>query len=174
MAQACKPQHTGRQTQIYTRVMGKRAQQGMEGGPPEEDNASKVMKNNLTTYFQRQSSGYYKKTTEADKLKVEQAQTRYMAMPEDDKLDFAKSFQNNKGQKGFQWMKDFTDSLEIKKKTTESQVEKYMTRIFAIKGPVVPIVVRGGFPQELTCLGFSMGASPIWNVVGTACLGYQP
>jgi hypothetical protein len=151
--------------------MVKRAPQCMEGSPPEEDNASKAMKNNLTTYFQRQSTGHFKKTSEGDRLKIQQAQGQYLAMNEDDKLDFAKSFQNNRGQKGFLWMKEFTDSLEIKKKTTESALEKYMTRSFAIKGSVVPMVVRGGFPQELTCLGFFNGGIPHMECGGHNLLG---
>ena len=95
-----------------------------------------VLKNNLATYFNRHQpgSGYYKRTSEEDRKVASDAQEKYNAMAESDKVEFAKCFLQTKGTKHFQWMKDFTDSLLIKKKSTEGGLEKYTTRSFATKG----------------------------------------
>ena len=108
-----------------------------------EEEKNSYLKNNLTTYFQRQVSGYYSKTSEEDRKLCETHQLQYKAMADHDKLDFAKSFQANKQTKSFQWMKDFTDRLVTRKKSVETTKQKYMTRSFAIKGSMMPGGQRG-------------------------------
>ena len=98
-----------------------------------EDEHAKVLKNNLTTYFRRQASGFYTKTSPEDQAVAKEAQQKYKAMSNAHKTEFAKAFQANKGTKNFQWMKDFCDTLQTKKITSDTAVEKYMTRSFAIK-----------------------------------------
>jgi len=103
-----------------------------EGVPQER--AEKVMKNDLATFFNRQKNGFYKRTSDEDRKMASDALEKYNAMEDKDKIEFAKCFQQNKGTKHFQWIKDFTDSLLIKKKSTEGVMEKYMTRSFVTKG----------------------------------------
>ena len=91
-----------------------------------EDKETKIMKNNLSTYFKRQSEGFYAKTSNEDIALAKKAQTQYQAMPDNEKVQFAKAFQANKGSKNFQWVKDFTDTLVAKKKTLDAKVEKCM------------------------------------------------
>lgn len=110
------------------------------------------MKNNLTTYFERQVSGFYSNTSEEDRLVASKSQAHYKQMDDHEKFEFAKAFQANKHSKQIQWMKDFTDTLVTKKKTTEAGTEKYMTRSFAIKGYM---------PDAL----WSVGASPIMEIL---------
>ena len=100
----------------------------------EENDTDKVLKNNLTTYFRRQASGFYKNTSEEDVAIAKNSQTQYKGMSKTEQLAFAKAFQANKHSKSFQWMKDFTDSLSVKTQTSDKALEKYMTRSFAIKG----------------------------------------
>jgi transcription termination factor NusB len=120
-----------------------------EDVPQDQDPNAKARKNNLCTYFQRQASGFYSKTTEEDRALAKQSQTQYKAMPDNEKIEFAKAFQANKHSKHFQWMKDFTDSLVTRKKTLDAAVEKYMTRSFAIKGYMHDALLSvGGIPQN--------------------------
>jgi transcription termination factor NusB len=125
-----------------------------------EDKESKVLKNNLCTYFKRQSEGLYAKTTEEDKALAKKAQTQYQAMPDNEKIQFAKAFQANKHSKNFQWVKDFTDSLVAKKKTLDAGVEKYMTRSFAIKGYMYDALLSVGASPTKWMPLHSYGGSP--------------
>ena len=112
------------------------AKRKTECAPQDEPSAKvqTVLKNNLSTYFQRQASGWYVKTTPEQKCQAMAAQAQYKTMSETSRMDFVKAFQANKHSKNFQWMKEFTDTLVIKNKTTDVARHKYMTRSFAIKG----------------------------------------
>ena len=60
---------------------------------------AKVLKNNLSTYFRRQVSGFYTKTGEEDRQLAKKAQAQYKAMSDNEKLEFAQAFQSNKHNK---------------------------------------------------------------------------
>ena len=134
MAQAPKPsRHTckRRLREALRRMPAKRKseeEQLQEVDPQTE----KRMRSNLTTYFQRQVSGYYAKTTEKERKEVKGHQDHYVKLSETEKNEFAKAFQSNKHTKNLQWMKDYTDSLVTKRASKETAKEKYMTRSFAI------------------------------------------
>ena len=100
----------------------------------EVDETNKTLKNNLCTYFRRQTNGFYKNTSEEEQSIARNSQTQYKGMSKTEQIAFAKAFQANKHSKSFQWIKDFTDTLQTKTKTSDKAVEKYMTRSFAIKG----------------------------------------
>ena len=115
--------------------------------PQGDDEQTKVLKNNLCTYFRRQASGFYKNTTDEERAQIKDAQQKYKAMSNAEKTDFAKAFQANKHSKSFQWMKEFVDTLQTKKNTSDSALEKYMTRSFAIKGCMRDTLLSvGAFP----------------------------
>jgi hypothetical protein len=153
MAQAPKPsRHTckRRLREALRRMPAKRNSE--EGQLQEVDpQKEKRLRSNLTTYFQRQVSGYYAKTTEKERKEVKGHQDHYMTLAEADKNEFAKAFQSNKHTKNLQWMKDYTDSLTTKRFSTEKKKAKYMTRSFAIKGYMHDAL-------------WSVGASPIRDI----------
>ena len=67
-----------------------------------------------------------------DKVLINNGKRAYETMNSAQKLEFAMAFKANKRTTTFQWMKEYTDSLVTMKKTTNSAMEKYMTRSFAI------------------------------------------
>ena len=97
-------------------------------GDTSEDKHEKKMKNDLTTYFRRQASGFYKSASDEDKVIAKDSNDKYKAMSKSQQLEFAHAFVANKQSKNLQWMKTFCDNLRVSKKETVASVEKYMTR----------------------------------------------
>ena len=72
------------------------------------------------------------RTSPEDKVLINNGKKAYETMNDAQKVEFAMAFKANKRTSTFQWMKEYTDSLVTVKKTTNSAMEKYMTRSFAI------------------------------------------
>lgn len=118
-----------------------------------EKMAETRMKADLSTYFKRATTGFYKKITPEDKKTLEDGQHKYQNMTASDQLEFAKCFQANKKSKGFGWVREFTDSLTIKKKTSEGGLQKYMTRSFATyRGSLMPWSMGASPMRALSCI----------------------
>ena len=103
--------------------------------PPKDEQSSRAQQrvvNDLTTFFRRQLGGHYVKTSPDNKVLINNGKGAYETMNSAQKLEFAMAFKANKRTSTFQWMKEYTDSLVTMKKTTNSAMEKYMTRSFAI------------------------------------------
>ena len=87
------------------------------------------MRNQCLTFFTRTHKGFYKNSSGGAKEIATQALEKWKDLSEEEKDDFAKQFQANKGNKNFSWAKEYMEKLIISKRTKDDVIEKYMTRI---------------------------------------------
>jgi len=89
------------------------------------------LKSQCVAFFNRTTNGYYKKSTQEEKKRAQEALAAYARMADNEKLEFAKKFLQNKG-KGVGWVKTYLEEMTTRMKTNEKVNEGYSNRTCAV------------------------------------------
>ena len=104
----------------------KGTKRGQDGNPKGYTDAE--LKSQTLQYFRNVAK--QKKASQAEKDEAEVALHTFAHIGVQEKVEFARSFFNNKGNKNFGFVKEYTERLTNTKSTTETCQENYYTRIY--------------------------------------------